>query len=114
MDDILYQVKNILTLVIEQHLYGLVDQWIVHESAIDCSKVVLERSSDGDTDVDNSISAKRKHIMFKVLIEELLGLIHDFLAHDYKELTSLVASLFAISKVILDDLNDSFLLISIL
>ena len=52
--------------------------------------------------------------MFKVLIEELLGLIHDFLAHDYKELTSLETSLLAISKVILDDFNDSFLLISIL
>ena len=36
------EVDDILTLVLEEDLHGLVDQGIVHEGAIDCSEMVLE------------------------------------------------------------------------
>ena len=48
--------------------------------------------------------------MFEVLLEQVLGLVHDVLAHDDKDLSVLVRCCFTRPEVGLDDFDDSSLL----
>ncbi len=84
----------------------------MHERAVDRSKVILKCPCKTQTNVDDSVTSQRKHIVLKVLIKEVLRLVHHFFAHDDIKLATLVACLLTISKVVLDDLDDSSLLVS--
>ena len=86
----------------------------MHERAVNGSKVVLQGSCEGQTNVDYSVARQRQHVMFEVLIEEVLCLVHHLFAHDNVELAALVVSLLTVSKVVLDNLDDCSLLVSLI
>ena len=46
--------------------------------------MVLEGTSQSQSDIDNFIAHKWKHIVLKVLIKDLFSLVHDLFAHNDK------------------------------
>lgn len=81
LDDILHEVNHVMTLVIEKDLDSLVDEWIMHEVAIDRAEVILQDSSQGQAHVNDSVGSQGKHIVLEVRIKDLFCLVHDLFAH---------------------------------
>lgn len=85
----------------------------MHKGAINRPKVILEGAGEAKSDVDDSVSGKREHVNFEELVEELLRLVHHLFAHNNEQLTSFVGGLLPRSEVVLHNLNDSFLLVTV-
>ena len=86
----------------------------MHKRAVDRSKVILEGSSKRKPHINDSISSQRKHVVLEILVKEVLSLVHDFLAHDDVELAALVSGLLSIAEVVLDDLDNCALLVTLI
>ena len=85
----------------------------MHEVAIDGPEMVLESASKGQPHIYDLVTGQRKHIVLKVLIKDLLCLVHDLFAHDNEKLSSFKGSFDADAEIVGNDLDDGFLLAGI-
>lgn len=75
--------------------------------------MVFQGAGQRETHIANFVGDERKHIVLEMLIKDLFSGVHDLFTHDNEKLSALKTGFGTRAEVVLDDLNDSLLLLDI-